>query len=106
MDINQLRQAVNSMSPDQLQNFASEAQLRYGVAWLLDRPVRKHLLSATLQLVDDRLIELGLKPRVAKLPKPRSTIHDIDRRRRPSGHNSMVRVVKVSAEEMEKLWKQ
>lgn len=105
MDINELRLAVNSLSPDELQNFANEAQVRTGVAVLLGSPVRGHLLAATMQLVHERLVSLGIKPRFKEPRRPAASVHDIDRRLPSRGRNGKVKVTKVSHKEMEKLWK-
>ena len=105
MDINQLRLVVNSISPEHLQEFSSEASFRFGVNKLLGKPVQKHLLAAAQRLVDDRMILLGIRPIARKQPRPETVIHDIDRRQKPSGHNGRTKVTKVSPEEMEKLWK-
>lgn len=105
MDINQLRLSVNSLTPDQLQDFATDAQVRQGVAILLCKPIQKHLLAATMQLVHDRLLSLGIKPRFKEPRKPRVVYPIISRKLRPVGHDGIVTVTKVSPERMEALWK-
>lgn len=105
MDINQLRLAVNSLTPDQLQDFANEAQVRQGVSALLGKTFQKHLLVAAMQLIHNRLVSLGIKPRFKEPQRPASSIHDIDRRFSSRGRNSRVKVTKVSPEKMEELWK-
>jgi len=94
MDINQLRQSINSMSPEQLQTFASEAELRCAVNRLLGLPVREHLLAAAEQLITERMVLLGIKPRTKRITKPQSIAHIIDRRQKPSGRHGRVRMIK------------
>lgn len=104
MNIEQLRQMVNSLKPDELQEFADEARLRYSLNRLLDKPVREHLLAATMQLVKERMTALGLHPKPKKQDKPEAIVHTIDRRFRPAEYNGKVKVTVVGRKEMEKLW--
>jgi len=104
MDINQLRLAVNSLTPDQLQDFTDEAHVRMGVAILLGKPLQEHLLVAAMQLIHDRLLSLGIKPRFKEPKKPRVVYPIIARERMQAGRHGKVTVTKVSPEEMEKLW--
>ena len=105
MDINQIRAAVNSLAPSQLQNFADDAQVRQGVAFLLGKPIREHLLAATMQLIHERLVSLGIKPRFKEPRKPRIVSPIISKAIASRGRNSRVKVTEVSPERMEELWK-
>lgn len=100
MDINQLRQSINSMSPEQLQTFASEAEVRFGINQLLGLPVRRHLLAAAEQLIAERMALLGIKPRAKRLSKPESIVHTIDRRLKPSGRHGRVVIVRRQLSEV------
>jgi len=104
MDINELRQVVDRMTPNQLQNFAADAEERFGVNQLLGKTTAEHLLAAALQLIKERLAAEGLKPQSPE--RKHSTLPNvISHKQKPGGVNGEVTVVKVSPEEMEKLWK-
>lgn len=94
MDINQLRQAVNSLTPDELRDFSAEASFRFGVNKLISKPTREHLLAAAKQLVSERMMLLGIKPRPKREEKREAVVHTINRRERERGRNGPVRIVR------------
>ena len=103
MDINELRQVVDRMTPNQLRNFVIDAEERHGVNQLLGKSTQEHLLVAALQLVREHMTAKGLKP-LLRERRPSTSPHIITHKQNPGGVNGEVKAVKVSPEEMERMW--
>lgn len=105
-NIDDLRRLVNFMTSGQLKDFGPEAGRQARVKEFLGIPIRSHLLAAANALVGERALGKGIKlPTEAKEYHPphvvrlKSKMHQ-----KPQGRSGKVKVVKVSPEEMEKLW--